>query len=426
MTFRFDIDDGNWHSSTEPGWTRLRLTQFRATMKGLSRFAAPAGYATTEWGEDLFLVARAIYLADRTAPRESVPDRWTRDIEVRIPVQQRDRWTPAALTALHELLPLLTGDRWSVTIKSTDRRYTINEAIPLSAADGTPLCSRPADEVALSSGGLDSASYAALSAQGNSATAYVGYAHPKLLNRVKDLAGRLELPSAFHPVDLGVFDPQDITFRSRGLLFVGTAVWVASAFRAARVTVPENGQLALNPPLTPARLASCSTRSVHPRTLFLLNRLLAELEIPIEVANPFADKTKGEVCRDALAAGADPQTLFRTISCGHPPIERGRAQLGHCGRCFPCLVRRSALLAAVGRDESDYERDYGEWNDDVLALRRWLGTRFTPTDLLADTPLPPTTELFDRYRTIIRGRQELAQLFQSLPHGHDLHLDAAA
>ncbi|GAA4209145.1 7-cyano-7-deazaguanine synthase [Actinocatenispora rupis] len=421
MSFRYDIDNSPRGEAPRRGWERLPLKQLRATMATIEGMAAPAGRDTQHWGDDMFLVARAVYLADRMSDRRSTTDRWTRAIELQIPVVEYDRWTSVVVGTLHELLSLLTGDHWTVTIRPSSRAYTLDDMLPLPVIGG-----RQAEEIALFSGGLDSASYAARSVYRNTKTAYIGYAHPNLKGRVSEVFRRLRMPEHFHPVPLDVFNPKDMTFRSRGFLFVGTAIRAASAYEARRVVVPENGQLALNPPLTDARAASCSTRSVHPRTLYLFNRLLAELEMPVAVVNPFERLTKGEVCRSALDAGADAETLFRTISCGHPPIERGRSTSGHCGRCFPCLVRRSALLAALGSDRSDYQYDYGGPGADVLALRRWLGTRFMLTDLLADTPLPATTGLLDAYETVVRGRQELARLFQSLPHNHDLYLDAAA
>ena len=64
--------------------------------------------------------------------------------------------------------------------------------------------------------------------------------------------------------------------RSRGLLYVAAAVYAAAAHGARTVLVPENAQLAVNLPLSPSRAGACSTRSVHPRTLSLLNNLIAQ------------------------------------------------------------------------------------------------------------------------------------------------------
>ena len=74
------------------------------------------------------------------------------------------------------------------------------------------------------------------------------------------------LPASHTP--LGVHES---TSRSRGLLFAAFGVYAAAAHRCRTLAVPENGLLAVNPPLSPGRVAAASTRSVHPRTLDLLN-----------------------------------------------------------------------------------------------------------------------------------------------------------
>lgn len=63
--------------------------------------------------------------------------------------------------------------------------------------------------------------------------------------------------------------------RTRGLLHAAGAIHAAAAHGAATVHIPENGQLASNPPLTPARSTACSTRFVRPRTLASLNAVVS-------------------------------------------------------------------------------------------------------------------------------------------------------
>src|SRR5690606_2923543 len=74
--------------------------------------------------------------------------------------------------------------------------------------------------------------------------------------------------------------------RSRGLLYLAAAVHAAAAHGVRRVDVPENGQLAVNPPLTPSRLGALSTRSVHPWTLHQLNELIDAVGGDVVVYNP--------------------------------------------------------------------------------------------------------------------------------------------
>ncbi len=137
------------------------------------------------------------------------------------------------------------------------------------------------------------------------------------------------------------------------------------------------------------------------------------------MVNPWALRTKGEVCAAGLTAGLDPSQLEHTLSCGKPPARRkGGRRLANCGLCFPCLVRRSGLLHANGADGTPYEAT--PWTDvlpfdrliDWRALERWLRTPYTRTDLLTDTPLPPDADRAAAFDVIMRGREELERLLR--------------
>jgi queuosine biosynthesis protein QueC len=209
--------------------------------------------------------------------------------------------------------------------------------------------------------------------------------------------------------------------RSRGLLFTTTAIFAAAAHGVAEVSVPENGQLALNPPLTASRAGACSTRSVHPQTLHLLNALIESIGGNIRVTNPFEHRTKGEVCAAALEAGLKEAVLWKTVSCGHPPNQRGNGTQANCGYCFPCLIRRSGLRQATGHDQTPYNSGPDAWlsdkhGDDFRAVWQWLQRPFTRRDLVADCALPNMSagHLIGWVNTIRRGRHELATMLQEL------------
>jgi hypothetical protein len=81
-------------------------------------------------------------------------------------------------------------------------------------------------------------------------------------------------------------------------------------------------------------------------------------------------------------------------------------------------VRRSGLFHANGTDDTRYE--VSPWANDLplnrstdwRALQRWLLGRYTLTDVLTDTPLPPGTDPASALDVIRRGREELARLLQ--------------
>ena len=91
---------------------------------------------------ELIRLAALAYLVDRTAPR---PRRWSRELELVVPVFDPDRWRPVA-DRVADALALLTGDTWSVTFDA--RRGAARRLVEREI--------EPAERVSLFSGGADS------------------------------------------------------------------------------------------------------------------------------------------------------------------------------------------------------------------------------------------------------------------------------
>jgi hypothetical protein len=172
--------------------------------------------------------------------------------------------------------------------------------------------------------------------------------------------------------------------------------------------------MALNPPLAADRVGACSTRSVHPTSLELINGLIRRIGGDVEVVNPFITYTKAGVCSLARSSGLDASILMKTVSCGRPPNKYRGGIYHHCGSCFPCLVRRAGLWVALnGHDETPYEKNPWEpatsekKRQDLIAVLHWLAVPFHPHDLVADMPLPAASSLTELATVIEVGRQEM-------------------
>jgi len=268
-----------------------------------------------DWAYDLVTVARAAHLADRRVPRKQEFDQWTRTIELSVQVLAPEVWTAAVRDALGSLLSTLTGNAWQVTVEGG--------ACP---PDPTLLTVCGATEVALFSGGLDSTSFAAERAGAREGplflvtcgqaqlTSQVGAVRDAVQSGANRRLALQRMPLLPRAGDREM-DPSN---RSRGLTFVACAVLHAAAQGVSTVSIPENGQVAINPPLTLSRLAACSTRSVHPWVLDRVNWLIEDIGGDVTVRNPLVGHTKGEVCMAAKCAGLSPHDLARTVSCAHP------------------------------------------------------------------------------------------------------------
>ena len=141
----------------------------------------------------------------------------------------------------------------------------------------------------------------------------------------------------------------------RSFLFLGLAVTVADTAGLREIYMPENGLIALNPPLELSRLGTCSTRTAHPRFLSRFLEFSKGLGVfSGALKNPYLYESKTDMLRSF-----DPQlkpALMRSVSCAHPSRYQDK-HVRHCGYCVPCIYRRSALAACGLDSSSDYAFD---------------------------------------------------------------------
>jgi len=323
-------------------------------------FGAPEGVAA-----DLVVVAGSCYLIDQLITRSSFSDQWTRELEVNIQVEDVDRWASVA-TPLSETLSFLTGDRWQFSFSSRTTRIYKGKSRNLQR-----MRLNPASIICLFSGGVDSLAGAIdVLTQTQEGVTLVGHydgtgatlqqdlaqkLKQQFPRRVNFIQNRVGAVSTASPMFGGLSPTNENTLRSRSFIFLALAVYIACQNKTnppAPVLIPENGFIALNPPLTDARLGSYSTRTVHPRFIAKVQEVLVALGIGTTITNPLVEKTKGEV----LASSANRQLLLslvpETVSCAHPQRRQGwnRKNASHCGYCVPCIFRQAALHK-VGLEE---------------------------------------------------------------------------
>ncbi|MDX1973468.1 MAG: Qat anti-phage system QueC-like protein QatC [Candidatus Sumerlaeia bacterium] len=348
--------------------------------------------AVPDIAQDFLCIASCIYAADKAVDRKAEEDKWTRHLAIEIPVEHVDTWTEVA-DDLSDCIGFLTGDRWEISFRHGEKRLVQKKQrsrqVRFKRAAGDAVC--------LFSGGLDSFIGAVDWLHDNSTKKLLLVGHydgdvsgPKsdqnnlqklLRNRYPD---RFELAQTRVGLSSG---GADTNFRSRSLLFIALGCYFAELLGPnAPVLIPENGPIALNFPLTPARRGSCSTRTVHPYFLTGLNSILRRVGVINHIQNPYELKTKGEMveeCRDQLLlseAYSSTRSCAKSSRRGHWINMKGisgKAPLG-CGVCIPCLFRRSALYQR-GLDIEVYgipveqvsDFDAGA-NADLLALVAFL------------------------------------------------------
>lgn len=333
---------------------------------------------------DFLSISLAVIGADTFVGRDDAADGWAREINLVVALHDPGTWAPV-VPKLTRVLNFLSGDLWTLSVEGGgDAPPAFNRRVSRN------IDPRACDSACLFSGGLDSAIGALdLRAEGrNPFLVSHAYTHDAakqeaILPRLG--AGAVRFGAQAHPV--GRLDHgNDVQMRTRSFNFLAMGVLMAAALLRpgiARTTlfVPENGLIALNPPLTRRRIGALSTRTTHPFYLHLVAEVLDQVGLPIDLVNPYAHKTKGEMmieCRDQARLAP---IASETVSCG-----KWKRTGEQCGRCVPCLIRRAAFHRAGMADGTPYQArgrdlhwffEHDEDPDDLMAML--LAARRVPT-----------------------------------------------
>lgn len=296
---------------------------------------------------DLLSIALSVICADTAEKRGDSPDGWTRAIALRVAVIDPDFWN-AHKGLIERQLKFLTTDIWQLEFSGLGL-LPKPPKIPVIPEENC---------VALLSGGLDSFVGAIdLAALGNK---------PYLVSQVSPgdkqsqacfaskIGGGLSHLQLNHNVKCP--GENDRSQRSRSIIFLAYGVLAATSLRRYKdgesvdLYMSENGLISINPPLTPARIGSLSTRTTHPVFLRLFQDLLEAAELRVQVRNPYQLKTKGEMLRECRDQAFLREYAAETTSCGR----FARNGWKHCGRCLPCLIRRAAFHRWGEEDKTAY------------------------------------------------------------------------
>ena len=304
-------------------------------------------------GRDLVELGMAVYLADECVARNRAVDYWSRTLDFDFPVHAPSSWT-AAVPSLQRTLKFLSGDHCEFA-------FPARRAVP-PLARHRPQFSRvssrrPFDRVCLFSGGVDSLLGAIRYLENGEHLLLLGhYADTATSAAQRTLAATLRqrFPGQAKFAQFRIQRhrgahrtyplPKKVerTHRTRSFLFLTLAAACADSFGIGRISIPENGLIALNPPLEVSRVGALSTRTAHP--IYLLRVLQFFHEIGLDgllLENPFLFESK----TDMVSATQDwtVPLLKRSVSCARPNQYQDRG-VRHCGYCVPCLYRRAGFI----------------------------------------------------------------------------------
>lgn len=296
---------------------------------------------------DFLSLALSVVTADLAEPRDFSPDGWTRDFDLTVAVADPEFWTTQA-ELVETSLAFLTTDRWRMRF-----------------VDGGELGEKPKvheppseDSVVLISGGLDSLIGTIDLVKNGGKPLAVSQVVRGDADKQKAFAAKIgPLRRLEFNHNASTPEPEaSLSQRSRSLIFIAFGVAVASALAAHQqggevpLYICENGFIAVNPPLTPARIGALSTRTAHPLFLDRIQRLLDACGLRVRLENPYRHRTKGEM----LASCTD-QELLKSLASTSTSCSRFlRHGYRQCGRCMPCQIRRAAFLKWGETDATPY------------------------------------------------------------------------
>lgn len=302
---------------------------------------ASAGIAPSAASWDFLTLALAVNAADHAVERTTSADGWTRTIDMEVALYEPDPFQ-LLVTDLQQTLRFLTGDFWQLTFidggypPPRPRQQVVYEA----------------DSISLLSGGLDSLIGALdLTVQGRAPIFVSHIARGDSANQrlyAESLGGAKRHLQWNQNIWLKPQREGEGSTRGRSIVFFAFAALAADNLSSTTtralvdVFVPENGLISLNVPLNAGRVGSLSTKTTHPVFMQRLQAIWTALGIPAVLRLPYAELTKGEMMLSCLDQERLGDFAGGSTSCGRFSV----FGLKHCGRCVPCMVRRSAFLRA--------------------------------------------------------------------------------
>jgi 7-cyano-7-deazaguanine synthase in queuosine biosynthesis len=341
-------------ATAESGATKLELIANENLVTGIEDFVEQVGAVSTLEADLLFL-ASSVYATD-LAFRRGDRELFTRSLTLSLPVVNVHAFR-AATAHIQKLLYLLSNDYWNIEFV-TWPGAPVQPSTPLGGSASTLLFSGGLDSLAAAVQMLKRSDELLLASHftGNPVTSgsqialnsYLSGVFPTLRGHIRVRIGGRNRKGFKFPSDA----ERESTQRTRSFVFLAIAGLVAWRLGNGQIVyIAENGQLAINLPLTASRIGAFSTHTAHPSVLTAMEQLLSGLfDYGFSIVNPFLYMTKAEAI--SILYPEHVAAIDHSVSCW----KSSRQSAHHCGECIPCLVRRIAIEYRGG-SISGYRRD---------------------------------------------------------------------
>lgn len=319
----------------------------------LTKFASNV-YRLENRQKDLLEMAGYVFAADRKTYRGHPDDveyhNWSRKFHFHFLVRDIEFWNQDKVKKmLSEALCFMTGD--------IEYEFTFYKAEPDFPADifdneNFELEGKEALNVLLFSGGIDSLAGALEKIRSTNdeiclVSHQSGVPSVKLTQRtLYDEINRIYPNRCKHykfHCGLAKKKSKDETQRTRPFLYCSMAYAIAATYDIDNITVYENGITSINLPETQDLMNGRASRTTHPKTIGLLEKLFTEISgSAFKINHPFLLKTKTDVV-ELLKKNEGLGLLDSSVSCSRT-FQKPQGTT-HCGRCTQCVDRRFAVYA---------------------------------------------------------------------------------
>lgn len=312
-------------------------------------------YTTTKRVKDLLEITGYIFAADRESRRGKPNDveyhSWSRSFHFHTKVRDLKFWnTEEVKKLLNDILCFITGDK---EYKFTFYKGADDFPADLFDTEQLSLDVKKKISITLFSGGLDSlAGIIEKLETTKDELCLVSHqsGQPSVKKTQDDLFAAIDklYPGRckhykYH-CGLSHLKSIDETQRTRAFLFTSMAFAIANTYNQEKIYVFENGITSLNFAKTQDMMNGRASRTTHPKTIALLERLFTIMAgKPFKIEHPFLFKTKTEVLQ-VIKKYKKQRLLDSAVSCSS--TRNKPAQYTHCGVCSQCIDRRFAVYAA--------------------------------------------------------------------------------
>jgi queuosine biosynthesis protein QueC len=319
---------------------------------------------------DFVEIASYVFAADRNTKRgteilKNMAEAWRREFLLVVAIRDLEFWNRAETkNALTAALGFASEDTWSFDFLLNSSPNPLQQYLEIVEREAN---TGGGTSIVLFSGGLDSLAGAVHELQATNrhvilishrSTPWIGGRQAALARRLQEAFPRRVTHVVVDNKMKAGLDDREETQRTRSFFFLAIAAVAGVIERSDCIRFFENGIMSMNLPIATQVVGARASRSTHPKTLHLFQRLLSlMMGTEVVVDNPFIWLTKAEVVRQ-LSDSCQRPLITLSFSCS-----RSRAASTfkpHCGNCIQCIQRRIATLGAGAGDvdEADgYETD---------------------------------------------------------------------